>query len=104
MQVFTNKKLSLKSMGVQPTQSVPIKCTKVADFVYSPREDIFFKINHSKEGLLCFYRVNINGNSMVAQWLGLHAFTVKGEASVPGLRTKIPQAAQCGHKKKKEKC
>ena len=41
---------------------------------------------------------------MVAQWLGLHAFTLKGEGSVPGLRTKIPQAAQCGHKKKKEKC
>ena len=35
------------------------------------------------------------------QWLGLGAFTAEGTGSIPGWRTKIPQAAWCGQKKKK---
>ena len=32
------------------------------------------------------------GNSLMVQWLGLHAFTAKGPGSIPGQGTKIPQA------------
>ena len=39
------------------------------------------------------------GNSLVVQWLGLHAFTAEGLGSIPGQRTKIPQAASRGQKK-----
>ena len=41
------------------------------------------------------------GNSLAVQWLGLRAFTVEGPGSIPGQETKIPQAKQCGQKKKK---
>ena len=37
-------------------------------------------------------------NSLVVQWLGLHAFTAEGEGSIPGQGTKILQAMQCGQK------
>ena len=40
-------------------------------------------------------------NSLVVQWLGLHAFTAEGAGSIPGRGTKIPQASQHGQKKKK---
>ena len=38
------------------------------------------------------------GNSLVVQWLGLHAFTAEDLGSIPGQGTKIPQAMQCGQK------
>ena len=31
------------------------------------------------------------GNSLAVQWLGLHAFIVEGQGSIPGWGTKIPQ-------------
>ena len=31
------------------------------------------------------------GNSLVVQWLGLHAFSGKGTGSIPGWGTKISQ-------------
>ena len=34
------------------------------------------------------------------QWLGLHAFNAKGAGSISGQGTKIPQATQCGKKRK----
>ena len=40
------------------------------------------------------------GNSMVVQWLGLLAFTAKGQGSIPGGGTKIPQAMRCSQKNK----
>ena len=40
------------------------------------------------------------GNSLVVQWLGLHAFTAEDLGSIPGWGTKIPQAVQNGQKKK----
>ena len=40
------------------------------------------------------------GNSLVVQWLGLHAFTAKGEGAIPGRGTKILQTTQGGQKKK----
>ena len=36
---------------------------------------------------------NFKGNSLAVQRLGLHAFTTAGRGSVPGWRTKIPQAS-----------
>ena len=33
--------------------------------------------------------------------LGLHTFTAEGTGSIPGWETKIPQAAWCAQKKKK---
>ena len=40
------------------------------------------------------------GNSLVVQWLGLHAFTAEGLDSIPGLGTKIPQV-HCAAEKTK---
>ena len=40
-----------------------------------------------------------DGNSLVVRWLGLGALTAKGPASIPGQRTKIPQAARHSQKK-----
>ena len=40
-------------------------------------------------------------NSLAVQWLGLSAFTAEDLGSIPGWGTKIPQAVQCGQKKKK---
>ena len=40
-------------------------------------------------------------NSLVVQWLGLHALTAEGLSSIPDHGTKIPQASWCGQKKKK---
>ena len=39
------------------------------------------------------------GNSLVAQWLGLCAFTAKGSGSIPDWGTKIPQAMGWGQNK-----
>ena len=44
----------------------------------------------------------VQGNSMVAQWLRLWAFTAEGLDSIPDWRTKIPQASWYGQKKKKK--
>ena len=41
----------------------------------------------------------IPGNSLVAQWLGLHTFTAKN-VSIPGRGTKTLQAVQYGQKTK----
>ena len=42
------------------------------------------------------------GNSLVVQWLGLHAFTVKGPGSFPGRGTKISQVAWCSQETNKK--
>ena len=42
------------------------------------------------------------GNSLVAQWLRLHTFTVASPDCILGWETKIPQAIQCSQGKKKE--
>ena len=39
-------------------------------------------------------------NYLAVKWLGLCALAVKGRGSIPGGGTKIPQAAQHGHKRK----
>ena len=41
-------------------------------------------------------------NSLVVQWLGLHALTAEGPGSIPGRGTKIPQAVQHGKKPPKK--
>ena len=38
------------------------------------------------------------GNSLVVQWLGHHAFTAEGRGSIPVLGTKILQATWCSQK------
>ena len=43
------------------------------------------------------------GDSLVVQWLALHAFTAGGPGSIPGRRTKIPWGAKRSQKKKKKK-
>ena len=55
-----------------------------------------FKYIHSEE-------MRELGNSLVVQWLGLHAFTAKGMGSIPSQGTKIPQATWCGQNFKKTK-
>ena len=44
----------------------------------------------------------LGGNSLVVQWLGLHTLTAEGPGLTPSQGTKIPQAVQCGQKKKKK--
>ena len=39
------------------------------------------------------------GNSLVIQWLGLHALTAKGPGYIPRLETKLPQAVWYSRKK-----
>ena len=39
------------------------------------------------------------GNSLVVQWLELHASTAGGKGLIPGQGTKIPQAVWCDQKK-----
>ena len=46
---------------------------------------------------------DVIGNSLVVQWLGVHAFTAQGLGSIPGWGTKILQDARCGQKQRKEK-
>ena len=52
-----------------------------------------------------YFKVKVNlkssqGNSLVAQWLGLCTFTVEGLCSIPGWGTKILQVIQCSQKLK----
>ena len=42
------------------------------------------------------------GTSLVVQWLSLHASKAGSASSIPGQGTKIPHAARCGQKGKKE--
>ena len=44
--------------------------------------------------------MTILGNSLVAQWLGLCALTVKGPGSIPGQGTKDPMSHVAQPKKK----
>ena len=39
---------------------------------------------------------------MAVQWLGFRAFTAIGLGSIPGCRTKTPQAMYCGRKERKQ--
>ena len=39
------------------------------------------------------------GNSLVIQWLGLHALTAKGPGYIPGPGNKVPQAVWYSPKK-----
>ena len=56
--------------------------------------------------------IQITGNFLVVQWLGLDAFTAMGLASVPGLKTKISlvswhgweKTQQFNHRKQEEIC
>ena len=50
-----------------------------------------------------FLRLHFLRNSLVVRWLGLHTFTSKGVALIPGGWTKIlPAAMQHSQKKKKK--
>ena len=47
--------------------------------------------------LLSFHTSKLPGRySLAVQWLGLQASTARGQGSIPGRGTKIPQASQCG--------
>ena len=52
---------------------------------------------------VCYQKNKISGNSLVVKWLGLRAFTAKGQGSIPGQGTKIPQAVWCSQKTKQNK-
>ena len=41
---------------------------------------------------------DMNGTSLVVQWLRLHASNAGGVGLIPGLGTKSPHAARCGQK------
>ena len=54
--------------------------------------------------IFTFLKKVVLGNPLVVLWLGLQALIAEGTSSIPGRDwTKIPQAAWCGKKKKKEK-
>ena len=56
--------------------------------------------SYGKESL----KKNRSREFLVVQWLGHHVFTAKGLSSIPGLRTKIPQAHSAAKKKKNIYC
>ena len=58
-------------------------------------------MNYSRRFFSWFFLLSFIGNSLVVQWLGLHAPTARSPGSIPGEGTKIPQAMQSGPKKKK---
>ena len=45
----------------------------------------------------------MSGTFLAVQWLRLHASTEGVTGSIPGWGSKIPQAVQCGQKKKERK-
>ena len=45
----------------------------------------------------------MSGTFLAVQWLRFHASTEGVTGSIPGWGTKIPQAEQCGQKKKERK-
>ena len=45
---------------------------------------------------------NLRGSSLPVQWLRLYTSTAEGAGWIPGQRTKILQAAQCGQKIKRK--
>ena len=47
-----------------------------------------------------FENIELYGNSLAVQWLGLCAFTAEGVGSIPGRGTRILQAVPGGQKKK----
>ena len=58
---------------------------------------------HPYSGILFSLKKEWNsGNSLVVQWLRLHAFIAEGVGSIPGWGTKIPEATWCGQKKGNE--
>ena len=57
-------------------------------------------MNYSRRFFSWFFLLSFIGNSLVVQWLGLHAPTARSPGSIPGEGTKIPQAMQSGPKKK----
>ena len=44
-------------------------------------------------------KMRVLGNSLVVQWLRLHALMAEGLGSIPGQGTKIPQATWANKKK-----
>ena len=53
-------------------------------------------------GLDLFFIKTTIGNSLVVQWLGLHASTAGGKGPIPGQGAKILHAAWSGQNKKKK--
>ena len=58
-----------------------------------------FENTHRSAIVASFRLINILGNSLAVQWLGLCLFTAKGVGSIPGQGTKIMQAVRCSQKK-----
>lgn len=48
------------------------------------------------------WKIKAKGNSLVVQGLGLCALMAEGLGSIPGCKTKIPQDAHHGQKKKEK--
>ena len=48
-------------------------------------------------------KIDLPGNSLAVQWLGLHASTAGVTGSIPGWGTKIPHATWQSQKKKKKR-
>ena len=56
----------------------------------SEKTSTLFKTAQSESG---------EGASLAVQWLRIHASNPGGAGSIPGQRSNIPHAAQCGQKK-----
>ena len=48
------------------------------------------------------FKIQLRGNSLAVQWLGLDILLDETPSSIPGQVTKIPQTMQLGQKKKKK--
>ena len=74
------------------------KIWKAKDVLYSGSFQFYFWNPSYLSSLL--KKKAVAGNSLVVHWLGLHGFPDKGQGSVPGGGTKIPEATWCSQKKK----
>ena len=80
---------SLPREGVFPEDRLSNTCLCLNHFLCQ-KQPLYYQNNTLRSDVL--------RNSLVVQWLGLHASTAGGTGSVPGQGTKIPHAAWQGQK------
>ena len=68
---------------------------------YYASEKTFVEKQNIDKSTLLFKKRKRDGEFSCGQWSGLCTLTTKDTGSTPGWGTKIPQATQCGQKKKK---
>ena len=103
----------LQSWGTVKDPPLDVLCTSVLSTLSWECSCTSVSVSSASTGSASVEKTNLGsktlrkmGTSLAGQWLRLWAPTAGGMGLIPGCRTKIPQAARCGHpppKKKKKK-